>query len=102
MSHLKVGGVICSNNKTIGIFFPNKKERKMLNLASIEVKLMFFSTTTTTTTTTKKKKRQINVFKILSLIGKHMESTNVARILFTVVKIHFLYLLDPSVVCNVS
>lgn len=46
MSHLKVGGVICSNNKTIGIFFPNKKERKMLNLASIEVKLMFFSTTT--------------------------------------------------------
>ena len=51
MSHLKVGGVICSNNKTIGIFFPNKKERKMLNLASIEVKLMFFSTTK------KKKKR---------------------------------------------
>lgn len=46
MSHLKVGGVICSNNKTIGIFFSNKKERKMLNLASIEVKLMFFSTTT--------------------------------------------------------
>ena len=68
MSHLKVGGVICSNNKTIGIFFSNKKERKMLNLASIEVKLMFFSTT-------KKKKGQINVFKILSLIGKHMEST---------------------------
>ena len=28
MSHLKVGGVICSNNKTIGIFFPNRKERK--------------------------------------------------------------------------
>ena len=68
MSHFKVGGVICSNNKTIGIFFSNKKERKMLNLASIEVKLMFFSTP-------KKKKGQINVFKILSLIGKHMEST---------------------------
>lgn len=43
MSHLKVWGVMCSNNKTIGLFFPNKKERKMLNLASREVKLMFFS-----------------------------------------------------------
>ena len=71
MSHLKVGGVICSNNKTIGIFFSNKKERKMLNLASIyRSQINVFLNNQK-----KKKKGQINVFKILSLIGKHMEST---------------------------